>query len=325
MMMTKRSHERSLAMLAATAAALAMVEPGPAAGCTMDVECKGVRICQNGSCVYPPPEVTAQDPTPAVPPTRATAAPSGSDAAPVPPAAAVAAPTAAAPAPVASSAFVTAPPSQAPAAAAVDVAASPEGAVPDASPVAARTSWVRWPSQHFLAEVGGFGFRIYDGKTRAFGGGVEAGYRFLHWLAVGAWFEGSGKREQTEVDESPAYRLYDLGLGITVGKIVGPLLADLSVLPELTLVKVESRYLVSGQSATRWGAAADARLRVGLLLGPWCPFIFVSGSYAFREESFTVDHQHVYSGSTTLPHGNASLGLGLAYLFGVVRPPRGNW
>jgi hypothetical protein len=139
----------------------------------------------------------------------------------------------------------------------------------------------------------------------------------LRWLAVGAWLEGSGEREQTTVHESPAYRLYDLGLGLTVGETVGPLLADLSVLPELTRLTVESRNLVSGPSVTRWGAAVDARLRVGLLFGSWCPFIFVAGSFAYRAERFTVYDQSVYSGSTTIPRGNASLGLGLAYLFGV--------
>ena len=87
MMMTTGSHKRSLAILAATAAALALVEPRPAAGCTMDVECKGVRICENGNCVYP----------------------LGSDAAPVPPAAAVAAPAAATPAPVTSGQIVMRP------------------------------------------------------------------------------------------------------------------------------------------------------------------------------------------------------------------------
>jgi hypothetical protein len=209
-----------------------------------------------------------------------------------------------------------APPSQAPAAAAAEVAASPKGALPVASRVAGRASWVQRPSQHFLVEVGGFGFGIHDGKAGAFGGGVEAGYRFLCWLAVGAWLEGSGEREQATLHGSAAYRLYDLGLGLTVGKTIGPLLADLSVLPELTRLTVEGRDLVSGTSLTRWGAAADARLRVGLLLGTWCPFIFVAGSFPLTAESLTFYGTSAYE-SLTISTGNVSFGLGLAYLFGV--------
>jgi hypothetical protein len=166
--------------------------------------------------------------------------------------------------------------------------------------------------------VGGFGFGIHDGKAGTFGGGVEAGYRFLRRLAIGAWLEGSGKREQAMLDGSAAYRLYDLGSGLTVGETAGPLLADLSVLPELTRLTVEgSGSPVSGQGETRWGAAADARLRVGLLLGTWCPFVFVAGSYAFTAESPTFYGSHGVPESLTIPRGNASFGLGLAYLFGT--------
>jgi hypothetical protein len=91
--MTRRSHKNGLAILAATSAALAIVESRPAqAGCTKDVECKGERICENGRCVYPPPAVETESPAP--------------------PAVPVATPDAASP--VASSLSIAAPPSPAP-------------------------------------------------------------------------------------------------------------------------------------------------------------------------------------------------------------------
>jgi len=314
-MMTRRLHRRALATLAATSAVLAMVETRAAhVGCTKDVECKGMRICENGRCVYPPPETEAQGPSAAasVGPATTPATPAtGTPQSPVPPAGTEAAAPAVPPnrtnaAPSVSAVAEPAPP-----------AAPPRnGEVGGPSRVAPRASWVRQPSRRFPVEVGGFGFGIDDWNAGAFGGGVEAGYRFSRWLAIGAWLEGSGKR-QKRLPFSYAYRLYDLGLGLTVGETVGPLLADLSVLPELTWQTVEDRYLVPGTSVTLWGAAAGARLRMGPRLGQWCPFIFVAGSYAFWVQSHTVYHQHVYSGSVPLPRGNVSIGLGLAYLFGV--------
>jgi hypothetical protein len=121
---------------------------------------------------------------------------------------------------------------------------------------------------------------------------------------------------------SAAYRLYDLGFGPTVWQEAGPIFADLSVLPELTLLTIKARQMVRGElypgkSLTRWGAAAEARLRVGLVLGPLRPFIFVAGSYTLTAERLTWD---VFpEQSMTISRRNVSLGLGLAYCFGEAR------
>jgi hypothetical protein len=324
MTMTRRSHGKGIAILAATSAALAMVESRPAhAGCTKDVECKGVRICENGRCVYPPPAVGTPGPGEAASPGAATtsAAPAaGSSPAIVPPvdtAAPSVPPTRTTDAPSVSAPVVAAPVPPAPAAPAADVAVSPGGAVPGPSLVAARASWIYPPGRHSPLEMGGFGFGIHDGNAGAFGGGVQAGYRFSRWLAIGAWLEGSGQRERPMVRGRAAYRLYDLGLGLTVGETVGPIFGDLSVLPELTLLTVEGRNLNPGKSVTRWGAAADARLRLGLVLGPWRPFVFGAGSYALLAYRLTLDDYPEQS--TTLSRRNAILGLGLAYCFGAAR------
>jgi hypothetical protein len=162
------------------------------------------------------------------------------------------------------------------------------------------------------AEISGFGFGFYDGDTRALGGGVHAGYRFSPWLAIGAWLEGSGQRERQMERGSGAYRLYDLGLGPAVWKEKGLIFGDLSVLPKLTLLTVQTTALGRGQAipgkrATTWGAAAAARLRLGLVLGPWRPFMFVAGSYALIAERVTLD---VFpEEGVTLARGNVSLGV----------------
>lgn len=308
-------------MLAVISAALAMGETRAAqAGCTKDVECKGVRICEDGRCVYPPPATEAA--APALPPTRTTAA-SSAVAAPVPRAAAVATPASAAPpeadAPAASSASVTAPSSPASAATAAEVPRADKGEVLDPSRVAPTASSVWRSRRPFPLEMGLFGFGIHDGEAGTFGGGLEAGYRFLRRLAVGAWVEASGERKRATVDWSYTHRLYSLGLGLTVRETAGRLLVDLSVFPELTRLTAEGAYLVSGSSQTRWGGGAGTRFRLGLPLGPWCPFIFVGGSFVWWTESLSVYEQHVYSGNVALPSRNASLGVGLAYRFGEAR------
>jgi tetratricopeptide (TPR) repeat protein len=85
------SCRRSWPALVATWATLAMLQSRPAhAGCTRDVECKGVRVCEAGKCVNPPRNVgvpgpagaagtapsspAAASPEPATPPSGAPAA-----------------------------------------------------------------------------------------------------------------------------------------------------------------------------------------------------------------------------------------------------------
>jgi hypothetical protein len=68
--MMRGSHRRRLTIVAAASAALAMGESLPAhAGCTTDVECKDARICEQGRCVYPPPQITV---APSISPSVAT-------------------------------------------------------------------------------------------------------------------------------------------------------------------------------------------------------------------------------------------------------------
>ena len=136
-------------------------------------------------------------------------------------------------------------------------------------------------------------------------------------MAIAAWLEGSGQREPGTL-YGATYRLFDVGLGLTVGRTVWPILADVSVLPELTRGTVEEGTLSPMPSDHHlWGAALGARLRMGLLLRAWCPFIFVAGSYAVWAESYTAYYIHVFNGTLRLPPGNLSLGLGLAYRFGT--------
>ena len=69
----RRFHLNSLAIVSASAAALALVFPRPAhAGCTTDAHWKGVRMCENGRCVNPPAEIRTASPSRAASPGTAT-------------------------------------------------------------------------------------------------------------------------------------------------------------------------------------------------------------------------------------------------------------
>ena len=180
-------------------------------------------------------------------------------------------------------------------------------------------------SRGFLVEVGGFGFRIHDGSSEALGGGLEAGVPLSRWLAIAAWLEGSGQREPDSL-YGATYRLFDVGLGLTVGTTVGRMLADVSLVPELTRATVEEGTLSEMRSEHHlWGAALGARLRIGLPLRAWCPFIFVEASHAVWAESYTAYYIHVFNGTLKLPPANGSLGLGFELLrhaqLGFATPP----
>jgi hypothetical protein len=166
-------------------------------------------------------------------------------------------------------------------------------------------------------EVAGFGYGVHDGDAGTVGGGVQAGLRFPGWLGIDAAFAASGQRQRAVTQGAPwaaAYRGYGFGVGLNLRRQSGRLLTDFTLLPELTLLAVDGKNLGVARSVTRWGAATTARLRVGIALGHWRPFLLAGGSYAMRGERLTVDG---YGGqSIVLSRWSFSLGLGLAYVFG---------
>jgi hypothetical protein len=187
------------------------------------------------------------------------------------------------------------------------------------NPTAAR---IGRPARQTLIELGGFGFGIHDGDAGAFGGGLQAGFRFPHWLGLDAVLAGTLERERAMVRGSAAYRLYSLSVGPNARTQVGPVAGDVAVLPELTFLSVDGRSLNPGLSVTRWGAGAAARLRLALVLGRFRPFALASTSYALRAERLRLDD---YPGqSITLSRWNFTLGLGVSYCFGAVNPGETN-
>jgi hypothetical protein len=174
------------------------------------------------------------------------------------------------------------------------------------------------PGRRIPLELAAFGFGIHDGDAGTFGAGIQVGYRFPHWLGIDAIFAGSAERERPMVRGLAAHRLYGLGLGPSLRKQLGPVFGDLVVFPEVTLISVEGRGLSPGRSVTRWGVAVDGRLRIGLALGSWRPFVFAGTSYALRAEHLVLDDYPEQG--ITISRWNLSLGLGLAYLFGSAAP-----
>jgi hypothetical protein len=64
---------------------------------------------------------------------------------------------------------------------------------------------------------------------------------------------------------------------------------------------------------TTWAAAADLRVRLGIPLGRFRPFLFAGASYALRTQRLILDNR---PDSIQISPWNLSLGLGVAYRFG---------
>lgn len=159
-------------------------------------------------------------------------------------------------------------------------------------------------------ELGGFAFGIHDGDAFGFGGGVQVGLHFPHWLGLEAVMAGSSQRERAMERGTAAYRLFSLGVGGNARRTWRVAFVDLGVMPEATLLTVSGRNLQSGRNATRWGLAAAARARFGLVYGGWRPFLFMGASHDFRAERLLLEDYPEHS--LTLSRWNFICGLGLA-------------
>jgi hypothetical protein len=203
-------------------------------------------------------------------------------------------------------------------------AIAPTMPMPVAEPPPARTAVAQAgrPVRPTRVELGGFGFGIHDGDAGAFGGGIQAGYRFPHWLGLDAVLAAAAARERAMVRGSAAYRQYSLGVGLNARKQSGRVAGDLGVLPEVTILSVEGRNLNPGRSVTRWGAGAATRVRLALVLGPWRPFAFAGASFALRAERLRLDDYPARS--ITLSRWSFTLGLGLSCFFGAANPGETN-
>jgi hypothetical protein len=163
-------------------------------------------------------------------------------------------------------------------------------------------------------ELGGFGFGAHDGDVGAWGGGLQLGYRLPGWLGIDAVLSGIANRERDVPPGVAAYRSYGFAVGPSLRAKSKHVFGDLGILPEVTLLTAEGRNLKPGNQILRWGLAADARLRLGLVLGGWRPFAFVAGSVALRAERLHLE-DHPEQG-IDLSRWNASVGAGVTYFWG---------
>jgi hypothetical protein len=143
------------------------------------------------------------------------------------------------------------------------------------------------------------------------------GYRLPGWLGIDAVLSGVGERERALPPGIATYRSYGFALGPSLRARSRYFFGDLGLLPEVTLLTAEGRNLNPGNPITRWGLAADARLRLGLVLGGWRPFVFVAGSVAIRAERLNLE-DHAERG-IDLSRWNASVGGGVTYFWGSAR------
>jgi hypothetical protein len=188
----------------------------------------------------------------------------------------------------------------------------PPDAQPPAQAALAYAPLTKSSALRLSGELGGFGFGLYDGDALGVGAGLQAGLRFARWLGIEAVFSGSNQRERSLVRGTAAYRLFSLGVGLNAQKAWRTTFVDLGIMPEATLLTVRGKDLQAGGSVTRWGLAAAARARFGLVTGSWRPFVLVGVSTALRAERLVLDDYPEQS--TTLSRWNLSCGLGVAHV-----------
>lgn len=162
-------------------------------------------------------------------------------------------------------------------------------------------------------EIAGWGLGTYDGDAAALGVGMLIGYRYLPTMAFSALFETVSERETALGPVAAIYRTYRLGLGASTMRSWGPLFLDAGLFPALTMLKVRGKHLTVGKRVTTWGAELDLRVRFGLTIGRFVPFVFMGGSGALRAQRLTLDD---YPQVTTLSRWNLGAGVGLAFLLG---------
>jgi len=163
-------------------------------------------------------------------------------------------------------------------------------------------------------ELAGFASATYDGDAAALGGGVEVGLLLPDWLSLATMFETTAVRERRFDSAVAAYRAYRLGPGLGARRRWTLVFGEVSVFPEVMLLKVDGRNLAESRSVTTWGAAGDLRGRLGIPVGRFCPFLYAGASYAMPAQRLTLEGS---PNRITLSRWNLSLGVGLSYRFGA--------
>jgi hypothetical protein len=161
-------------------------------------------------------------------------------------------------------------------------------------------------------EIAGLAFAAHDGDSAALGGAAEMGLLLPGWAVLAALFETTLQRERRLDPAVATYRTYRGGLGLGARHRWPHVLGEVSLFPEVTLMKIDGRLLGESRQVTTWGAAGELHARIGLLVGRFFPFLCAGASYALRAQRLTLEGapNHI-----TLSRWDLILGVGVALRF----------
>jgi len=164
-------------------------------------------------------------------------------------------------------------------------------------------------------ELAAFGSVVHDGDVGTWSAGGELALGLGDRFSVTAQGHATGERTQALGPGQAAYQSLGFGAGISWRRPLGLALLDAGAGPEALRTAVRGELLSAPRTATAWTLAADARIRVGLGLGPVVPFLYAGAACSLATPRLTLDDR---LDTLTLSRWNVAAGLGL--LFSLPRP-----
>jgi len=194
-------------------------------------------------------------------------------------------------------------------------------ALPPATPVLVRTP-VRPPAPSpgprapVRIELAAFGSVVHDGDVATWAAGGELAFGLGDRFSVTAQGHSTGERTQTLGPGQAAYQSLGFGAGVSWRRPLGrSVLLDAGAGPEALRTALRGEHLNPSRNAIAWSLGMDARIRLGLRLGPVVPFVYGGAAYALTASHLTLDDR---TDTLTLSRWNVAAGLGL--LFSLPRP-----
>jgi len=189
-------------------------------------------------------------------------------------------------------------------------------ALPPATPVLVRTP-VRPPAPSpgprapVRIELAAFGSVVHDGDVGTWAAGGELAFGLGDRFSVTAQGHATGERTQALGPGQAAYQALGFGAGVSWRRPLGRrLLLDAGTGPEALRTALRGEKLSTPRDATAWSLAIDARIRLGVRLGPVVPFVYGSAAYALTAARLTLDDRR---DTLTLSRWNVAAGLGLLF------------
>jgi opacity protein-like surface antigen len=160
-------------------------------------------------------------------------------------------------------------------------------------------------------DLAAFGSVVHDGDVGTWAAGGELAFGLGDRFSVTAQGHTTGERTQALGPGQAAYQSLGLGAGVSWRRPLGhTLLLDAGAGPEVLRTALRGEKLSTPRDATAWSLAIDARIRLGLRLGPVVPFVYGGAAYALARAKLTLDDR---PDTLTLSRWNVAAGLGLLF------------